>query len=253
MNKLAWAGTVGLPLVLFLMLGCQFGAAQNENFMLLVFSKTAGFRHDSIPAAIDTLRDLGQRGGFSIEASENAADFSPANLRRFKVVVFANTTGDILDGAQQAALEGFIAAGGGFVGIHSASDTEYDWPWYGGLVGAYFQSHPPGLTTFTLRLEDPEHPLVGGIPAAWKVTDEPYNFRTNPRAKVKVLMTADESSYKGGTMGADHPITWCHSYQGGRAWYTQLGHRAELYADPTFQTLLLQGVRYAAGRAALRC
>lgn len=251
MKKLAWASVGILPLVLVL-LGCQ-SRAQNQGFMVLVFSKTAGFRHDSIPTAIQTLRELGKRGGFSIEASENAAAFNPANLRRFKVVVFANTTGDILNDTQQAALEGFIAGGGGFVGIHAASDTEYDWAWYGGLVGAYFQSHPPGLTPFTLRLEDPKHPLVQGIPPTWRLTDEPYNFRSSPRAKVKVLMNADETSYTGGTMGADHPITWCHSYQGGRAWYTQLGHRAELYADPTFQTLLLQGMLYAAGSPGLKC
>ena len=221
---------------------CVEAAATQPQPRVLVFSKTAGFRHDSIPTAVAALQRLGAQEGLAVDHSEDAGDFNDKNLRRYRAVIFASTTGDVLDANQQAAMESFVRAGGGYVGVHAAADTEYDWPWYGQLVGAWFKSHPPGLQTTKVVFEH------AGIPTdtpAWTVTDEIYNYRSNPRSAVQVTATVDERDYQGGTMGADHPIAWCHSYDGGRAWYTGLGHEIKLYADPQFEAQLRRGLRYA--------
>ena len=212
---------------------------------ILVFTKTAGFRHDAIPAAVEALRRLAADEGMGLDHTEDAQAFSPANLARYRAVVFASTTGDVLDEAQQTAMEGFVRRGGGFIGLHAAADTEYDWPWYGRLVGAYFRNHPPGLQSTHVQPERDGKP----VGTRWPVTDELYNYRTHPRGQVRVIATVDERSYEGGTMGADHPIAWCHAFDGGRGWYSGLGHDAAVYADPHFIVQLRGGLRYAAGRS----
>ena len=220
---------------------CLNAVAAPPQPRVLVFSKTAGFRHDSIPTAVAALQRLGALERMKVDHSEDPADFNEKNLKRYRAVVFASTTGDVLDAAQQAAMESFVRAGGGYMGVHAAADAEYDWPWYGELMGAWFKSHPPGLQTTRVVFEQNGVPLG----AAWTVTDEIYNYRSNPRNAVRVTATVDERDYKGGTMGADHPIAWCHSYDGGRAWYTGLGHDAKLYSDPQFEAQLRRGLRYA--------
>jgi type 1 glutamine amidotransferase len=167
------------------------------------------------------------------------------------VVVFLMTSGDALDAAAQAVFEDWIRVGGGsYVGIHSAADTEYDWPFYGDLVGAYFKQHP-AVQPADVVVEVADHPATAPLPARWRRTDEWYDFRTNPRATagVTVLATVSEASYSGGTMGADHPIVWAHPTPGGgRALYTAMGHTAESYADPTFRAHLAGAIRWAAAR-----
>jgi type 1 glutamine amidotransferase len=217
-------------------------------YRVLVFSKTAGFRHESIPAGIQAIRELGAAHGFAVDTTEDASAFAPANLARFQAVVFLNTSGDILDPDQQSAFESYIRDGGGFAGVHGAADTEYSWPFYGALVGAYFDSHP-AIQTAALTVEDRTHPATVHLSPTWSRTDEWYNYRTNPRASVHVLITLDESSYSGGTMGADHPLAWWRAYQGGRCFYTGLGHTIESYAEPAFRAHLLGGIQYAAGHA----
>jgi type 1 glutamine amidotransferase len=212
----------------------------------LLFTRTTGFRHASIPAGIAAVQSLGTARGFSVEATEDAAAFSDDNLARFRVVVFLNTTGDVLNGAQQLALERFLRAGGGFVGVHSATDTEYDWAWYGGLVGAYFDSHP-AIQQATVRLGDASHPSTAGLPAELARTDEWYNFRDDPSSRVNVLLTLDEASYAGGTMGPAHPVSWYHFYDGGRAWYSAMGHTEGSYTEPAFLAHLAGGILWAAG------
>jgi cytochrome c len=212
---------------------------------ILVFSKTAGFRHDSIPAAITAVKALGSMNGFTVDATEDAAIFNDRDLPRYKAVVFMLTTGDVLDNNQQAAFERYIRHGNGYVGVHAASDTEYDWAWYGKLVGSYFLSHPQ-IQTATVRIEDRTHLSTASLPENWSRKDEWYNFRSNPRQDVHVLARLDESTYSGGVMG-DHPIAWYHSYDGGRSWYTAGGHTSESYTDPEFLGHLLGGIRYAAG------
>jgi type 1 glutamine amidotransferase len=222
--------------------------APAAGYRVLVFSKTAGFRHASIPDGVAAIRHLGVDNGFAVDASEDAGVFTAANLRRYRAVVWLSTTGTVLDGAQRAAFRGYIEGGGGYVGVHAAADTEHDWPWYGGLVGAYFASHP-AVQPATVRFVDRGDPLTARAPAAWRHVDEWYNYATNPRPAVTVLAVVDESSYSGGTMGADHPITWCHRYDGGRAWYTGMGHTAESYLDATYIRMLLGGIESAAGAA----
>jgi type 1 glutamine amidotransferase len=219
---------------------------------VLVFSKTAGFRHDSIPAGIAAIRRLGRANGFSISATEDGSAFRRKSLRRFDAVVFLNTTGDVLDRRQEVAFKSYIRHGGGFVGIHAAADTEYGWPFYDGLIGTHFQSHP-AIQRATIRVGDRSHPSTRNLPAVWTRTDEWYNFVADPRGRVHVLATIDESSYSGGTMGADHPIAWCHPFKGGRAWYTAGGHTIESYAEPAFRRHLLGGILWAAGVAHGSC
>ena len=219
---------------------CLNAVATQPQPRVLVFTKTTGWRHDSIPTAVAALQRLAAQEGLAVDHSEDAGDFNDKNLHRYRAVIFASTTGDVLDATQQAAMESFVRAGGGYMGVHSAADTEYDWPWYGQLVGAYFKSHPPGLQTTKVVFE---HDGVPNAPA-WTVTDEIYNYRSNPRSAVQVTATVDERDYQGGAMGADHPIAWCHSYDGGHAWYTGLGHDIKLYADPQFEAQLKRGLRY---------
>jgi len=194
-------------------------------FTVLVFARTTGFRHASIPDGIAAVKTLGAEYGFAVEATEDAARFTDATLAKYKVVVFLSTTGDVLDPDEKAAFERYIRSGGGFVGIHSASDTEYGWSWYGRLVGTYFESHP-AIQQATVHVVDREHPATRPLPEVWSRIDEWYDFRTNPRGKVHVLATLDEKTYTGGTMGADHPIAWCQNFDGAEAgtrqWATPL-------------------------------
>ena len=213
---------------------------------VLVFSRTTAYRHASIPAAVAAIEQLGAEHGYLVDATEDAGVFTDANLARYRAVVFLLTTGDVLDDDQQAAFERYIRAGGGFAGVHSASDTEYGWSWYGQLVGAYFQRHP-AVQPAVIRIEDPGHPSMASLPASWKRTDEWYDFRTNPRGAVHVLATVDESTYTGGGMGRDHPIVWCHAFDGGQSWYTAIGHAAESYTDPSFLSHLEGGIESVAG------
>jgi len=218
-------------------------------FGVLVFSRTAGFRHDSIETGLEAIRGLGATSGFHVQATEDSKIFNDAGLAPFAAVVFLSTTGDVLDFAQQAAFERFIRRGGGYVGIHAAADTEYDWPWYGRLVGAYFKSHP-AIQEATIVVADRVHPSTRMLPLRWTRTDEWYCFRANPRGAVHVLAVLDERTYEGGGMGHDHPIAWCHEVDGGRAWYTGGGHTKESFREPLFLEHVLGGIRWAAGAVA---
>jgi type 1 glutamine amidotransferase len=236
------------------LIACSGGpeAKPKPRAQVLVFSKTAGFRHDSIPAGIAAIRSLGRANRFSVSATEDAKAFTPKRLDGIDAVVFLNTTGDVLAPRQQRAFRAYIRHGGGWVGIHSAADTEYGWPFYGRLLGAYFQSHP-AIQPATIDVVDRSHPSTRYLPPQWMRTDEWYNFRSDPRGAVHVLATIDESTYSGGTMGADHPIAWCHPFKGGRAWYTAGGHTIESYSEPLFRRHLLGGILWAAGMAKGDC
>jgi cytochrome c len=215
---------------------------------LLVFSKTAGFRHGSIAAGVECVRRIGADRGFGVDATEDGARFTEDNLARYKAVVFLNTTGDVLDDDQQVAFERFIRDGGGYVGVHSAADTEYDWPWYGKLVGAYFRGHPP-VQEATIHVTDRVHPATRHFGAEWIRRDEWYDFRATPAPEVKILLRVDESTYEGGGMGQDHPIGWYHEYDGGRAIYTAGGHTDESFSEPQFVQHLAGAILWGAGKA----
>jgi type 1 glutamine amidotransferase len=222
------------------------GNEKAEGFKVLAFSKTAGYRHKSIPNGHKALRQLGEQNGFEVVSTEDATLFTEKNLAQYKVIIFLSTTGDVLNDAQQAAFENYIRSGGGYVGIHAASDTEYDWPWYGKMAGAYFDSHPK-IQEAVVRVKNHDHPACKGIPADWKRTDEWYNFKSLNDG-VNVLMMLDETTYEGGKNGAYHPIAWYHEYEGGRAFYTGMGHTAGSYSEPLFLQHVLGGILYAAGK-----
>ncbi|WP_020134955.1 ThuA domain-containing protein [Streptomyces sp. 351MFTsu5.1] len=227
-------------------------AAADPAYRILVFSRTAGFRHSSIEDGIAALQALGTQNNFTVDASEDPQVFTTGNLGQYKAVVFLSTTGDVLGDAQQTAFEQYIKGGGGYVGIHAAADTEYDWPFYAGLAGALFQSHP-AIQSATVKVEDRAHDATAHLGATWQRTDEWYNYRTNPRTTAHVLASLDESSYTGGNMSGDHPIAWCKDYQGGRAFYTGGGHTEESFSDAAFRRHLLGGVRWAAGMTEADC
>ncbi|HEY3010555.1 MAG TPA: ThuA domain-containing protein [Micromonosporaceae bacterium] len=244
---------VGVALAALVLAACRTAPSAGPSaYDILVFSKTTGYRHESITAGVRAFRELGTANGFAVTATEDATAFTAESLRRYAAVVFLNTTGDVLDRAQRSTFEAYIRGGGGFVGVHSAADTEYRWPFYGGLVGAYFARHP-AIQRATLRVEDRRNPATAHLGETWVRTDEWYDYRTNPRPAVRVLASLVESSYSGGRTGADHPIAWCHAYQGGRSFYTGGGHTTGSYAEPDFRAHLLGGLRYAAGRAAADC
>lgn len=239
---------IDIALFGILLLANLFGAtssgAQTPEPKLLVFSKTTVYRHESIPDGVQMLRELGEQNGFAIDHSEEGDVFEDQALANYAAVVFLSTTGDVLNAEQQSALERYIQQGGAYIGIHAAADTEYEWPWYGGLVGAWFKNHPE-IQTAAVDVVDRAHPSTKMLPPRWERTDEWYNYLRNPRGDVHVLMTLDEETYEGGENGDDHPIAWCHPYDGGRSWYTGGGHTKESYADPLFRQHVLGGIRWA--------
>lgn len=228
-------------------LGAAAATAQER---VLVFTRAEGFVHPSITDGVTLVQSLGAQGGFGVETTGDAAAIETTNLARFDVVVFMSTTGDLLDAAEEAALRGWVEAGGGWVGVHAAADAEYDWSWYGTLLGgdAWFASHP-AIQDATLIAEGGDAPPVACFPASFALRDEWYNFQANPRPVVEVMLTLDETSYDpgAGAMGADHPIAWRHTVGAGRAFYTGLGHRPETYADPGFREHLRGAFAWAAG------
>ncbi len=247
-------------------------AADDAGFRVLVYSRTAGYRHRSIEFGIQAIRELGEAHGFAVDASEDPAAFSPQNLAQYATLIFLNTTLDVLDNeAQKAALVDYMENGGGYVGIHSAADTHHDWDFYGELVGAQFLAHPVHNQPGSLYVEDPQHPSTAHLGESWSLPlEEFYSFKSNPRGAVRVLLRIDESGYMqepntscdprgpsfpqgyDGVMG-DHPMSWCHDKFGGRAWYTALGHEPYLYLDADYRQHILSGILIAAGRQAASC
>ncbi|MFG2045122.1 ThuA domain-containing protein [Dactylosporangium sp. NPDC048998] len=228
-------------------------AASYASFKVLVFSKTTGFRHDSIPAGIQAIKNLGAANNFTVDATEDDTLFTDTNLAQYKTVVFLSATGDpVGTQAEKDAFQRYIQRGGGYVGVHAAADSGYAWAWYGKLVGAYFKQHP-AIQPARLVVEDTAHPATSGLPSSFTRTDEWYDFQTNPRSTVHVLTSVDNSSYTGSTMGTDHPNTWCQNYDGGRAFYTALGHTTESYSEANFLHILLGGILTTAGAVAGNC
>jgi glucose/arabinose dehydrogenase/cytochrome c551/c552/type 1 glutamine amidotransferase len=236
---------LALVAIVLLFSGCYGKSLEKQR--VLVFSKTKGFRHSSIPNGIAAIQKLGKENGFTVDTTENSAYFTEDSLKHYSAVIFLSTTGDVLDHVQQAEFERYIQAGGGFMGIHAATDTEYGWPWYGKLVGAYFKSHPRNQKA-KLIVHDRTHISTKHLPEVWERTDEWYNFKTPPSNQdYKILISIDETSYQGGENGSYHPMSWYHDYDGGRAFYTEFGHTEESYTEPEFVQHMLGGIKYAIG------
>ncbi len=216
-----------------------------ELYKVVVFSKTAGYRHESIELGIESIVKLGKENHFEVQATEDG-DKLIAALADCQAVIFLSTTKDVLNDAQQEKFKSFIENGGGFVGIHAAADTEYQWPWYGKMIGAYFESHPKQQEA-RIEVINCKHPSTNFLGKEWKRFDEWYNYK-NINPDIDVLMKLDESSYEGGKNGKNHPIAWIHEYEGGRIFYTGLGHTKESYQDDTFLKHILGGIMYAMGK-----
>ena len=218
-------------------------------FRALIFSKTLGFRHANIPQGIDAIRHLGQEHGFAVDSTEDSNVFTPQNLARYQVVVFLSVTGDVLDEQQEDAFQDYVQRGGGFVGIHGAlfgpSACEDKWDWYHELCGVSFKNHSAVMPA-RVDIEDRTNPSTSELPAHWSRTDEWYNYEGTPRGHARVLATVDESTYKGGTVGSDHPIAWCKEMGKGVMWYTAMGHTEESFHNPLFLKHILGGIQVAA-------
>ena len=228
------------------------GSAQQ--FRALLFTKTAGFHHTSIHEGVAAVRELGERHFFQVDWHEDPSRFSERGLERYDVIIFLNTTGDILNEEQQTAMEKFIQSGKGFVGIHSASDTEYDWEWYTKMVGMMFHIHPQ-IQTAVLRVEDRNFPGMEVMPTQRIWTDEWYEFGPLLSDDLNFLLSVDEETYdpevkwgprEGKGMGDFHPVSWYHIYDGGRAFYTALGHVSSTFNDPVFRDHLFGAIYWAA-------
>ena len=243
-------------LLLILALSVFSSSIYAQQFKVLLFTKTDGFHHESINEGVTAIKKLAERNTFSVDWQENAAVFNDKALEKYQAVIFLNTTGNILNEEQQAAFEKFIKAGKGFVGIHSATDTEYDWAWYGKLVGMYFKIHPQQQTAY-LNVQDSNFPGMERFPKKLLWTDEWYEFKTPANANasdLKVIISIDEKSYDPKTKWGDnegkgmgtHPISWYHNYDGGRAFYTGLGHIPLTFSDQTFLDHIYGGIYWAA-------
>ena len=215
---------------------------------ILVYSRTTGYRHACIPAGVAALQAACRSDGFTVVATEDPAVLTPGELAGFAAVVFLSTSGTACGGPTgRAALEGFVRAGGGFAGIHAASTSEDDWPFFGELVGARFDRHP-AVQPGRILVADAGHPATAPLPTVWERTDEWYDFRSRPSASVRVLLRVDEDSYTGGGMGSDHPVAWCHDSLGGRSFYTALGHTVESYGEPALLDHLRGGITWVTSR-----
>ena len=216
---------------------------------VLVFSKNTSFFRTSIPKGIASIIKLGAENGFDVDTTTNAKYFTEDSLKKYAAVIFLNsadTSGSLLNNYQEVEFQRYIQSGGGYVGIHAASDAEFNWVWYGRLVGGYFDGHPDEKQEAILHIEDSTHLATKGLPVEWKRKDEWYNFK-NLNKDVHVLITIDESTYEGGTNGKYHPMSWYHYYDGGRAFYTALGHTEASYSEPLFLKHILGGIKYAIG------
>lgn len=218
----------------------------SQNDKVLVFTKTAGYRHESIEKGVSAIKKLGKRNKFNVTHTEDASIFTEENLSQYKLVIFLNTTGDILTDNQQKNFESFIKNGGSFMGIHSAADTEYDWPWYGKLVGAYFLDHPDQSNAEIVKINN-THQSCEHLPERWVRFDEWYNYK-NISPDINVLLELDETTYIGGKNCEHHPIAWYHEYDGGRSFYTGIGHTTESYSESDFKKHLLGGILYCLNR-----
>ena len=233
---------------LFLLLFYSFTliSVAQGNIKILVFSKTSVYRHASIEKGIEAIDNFKDQYNFEPSFTEDANAFTPENLESFAVVVFLNTTGDVLNNSQQEAFEEFIRAGKGFVGIHSATDTEYDWPFYGEMIGRYFKNHPHIQSASVLIEKD--HASTSHLPEEWTRTDEWYNFKPSLSPDLEVLLSVDESTYSGGEMGDKHPVSWINEYEGGRIFYTAMGHTEESYTEENFLKHIAEGILWASGK-----
>ena len=214
---------------------------------ILIYSGTTGYRHDSIPAAIQAVTSIAKRIGLAAVSSEDPAVFSTESLKRFQVIVLLSCTTDPknpasewLVGDRRTALQQFVHRGGGIVAIHAAADSHYNWPWYGHLIGAHFARHPQGTPTGEVHVVDRSHPATAGLTPTLRRTDEWYYFDDyDPTSHL--LVTVDPASI-GEKDVNPNPMSWTRAVDGGRVFYTAMGHNKESYSDPWFLRHIADGL-----------
>ena len=215
--------------------------SSNNSYSVLVITETKGWVHDSIESGLKLIQNIGNKNNFNVYHSDNSSVITYKNLKEIKTIIFLNTTEEILTDVEQKVMESFIQSGKGFVGVHAAADTEYNWQWYGKLVGAYYRNHPEVMNGKILTIN---HKITNHLDSEWEIEDEWYNF-DYVNYDINILLHLDEDSYIGGEHPDYHPITWYHEYDGGRSFYTGLGHTKEVYDDERFIKLLEKGILYA--------
>jgi len=243
------AGLLAALVALVLISPNSPAAEAKTDFRVLVFSKTLGYRHASIPNGIAAIRELGAKHGFTVEATEDSSAFTATNLARYQAVVLLSVTGEVWNSDQEEALRQYVLTGGGLAAIHGAifgpKACADKWTWYGEVCCCAFTNHS-AVVQGVVAIEDARHPSTAGLPARWERNEEWYNFTGTPRGCAHILATVDESTYHGGTMGHDHPIAWCRSLGNGRMWYTAMGHTERSFSEPLFLQHILGGIQYAA-------
>src|SRR6478736_2450947 len=234
-----------LTLIFFVLISSSF--AQSKR--ILIFSKTKGWRHSSIPNGIKFFQELGAQKGFAVDTTENATKFNEENLKKYNAVVFMNTTGDVLNDKQQAEFERYIQAGGGYVGVHSATDTEYKWDWYNGLAGAYFMSHPgppnSNVQNGKFTTVDSKFPASAHLPATFERKDEFYDFKSLKKDDLHFLVMLDKIFFKAVKIGDFHPMAWYHEYDGGKSFYSNFGHVDDTFKEPLMAEHFWKGLEWA--------
>tara|TARA_X000000950_G_scaffold59239_1_gene71822 strand:- start:455 stop:1189 length:735 start_codon:yes stop_codon:yes gene_type:complete len=237
-----------IPIFLFIYFSFPFdtnidclNCSSNNSYSVLVITETKGWVHDSIESGLKLVENIGDQNKFNVYHSDESNVITYENLKEIKTIIFLNTTEEILTDVEQKVMESFIKSGKGFVGVHAAADTEYNWQWYGKLVGAYYRNHPEVMNGKILTIN---HKITNHLDSEWEIEDEWYNF-DYVNYDVNILLHLDEDSYIGGEHPDYHPITWYHEYDGGRSFYTGLGHTKEVYDDERFIKLLEKGILYA--------
>jgi len=230
-------------------------AAAASKGRILVYSGSTGYRHESIPAAVEALKAIGAKAGYTVDASEDPEVFSAENLKQYKILVLISNSTDPkkpesewFTGSRRDALQGFLKDGKGVIGLHAAADSHYNWPWYGQMIGGYFERHPKGTPKGTLTVVDAKHPATAKLPKTIERNDEWYYYKDfNPT--MRVLVTIDPASIGDGETDVNpNPLVWCHDFGGGRVFYSALGHTPESYSEPYMVNLLAGALAYAAGK-----
>jgi type 1 glutamine amidotransferase len=230
-------------------------AAAADQARVLVYSGSTGFRHDSIPAAVEAMKAIAIKAGYGVDATEDPEVFTAEKLKAYKVIVFVSTTTDPKKpesewfvGARRDALQGFLKDGKGVVGLHAAGDSHYHWPWYGQMIGGYFERHPKGTPKGVVTVRDAKHPATAKLPKTLERNDEWYYYKDFDPT-MRLLVTVDPATIGQGEADVNpNPVVWCHDFGGGRVFYNGLGHTSESYSEPYMVTLLEGGLAYAAGK-----
>ena len=231
--------------IIFTLISLSLSSYAAKKPKALIFTETKGYFHENIPFAVETTKKMLEAKGFAVETTrESDGFFTPKKLKEYKTLIFINTTGAIFSDEEKEAFIGYIKKGGGFVGVHGATDTEMNWEFYYKLVGGTFRSHPHQQKA-KINVTDKAHPATAMLPDVWENFDEWYDFN-NFNENVNVLAWLDETSYEGGGMGEKHPIIWCHEYEGGRAFYTGIGHTEDCFRSPVFLDHLYHAVKWTA-------